>query len=81
MKSCSPWSMNSCRICSLAILESSQKLILKRWVPGVGGACGGNTIYLCMKLEKWDLFETIPRMGERGIKDSDGGDEFNHDIM
>jgi hypothetical protein len=25
--------------------------------------------------------DTIPGMGERGIKENDGGGEFNHDIL
>jgi hypothetical protein len=31
--------------------------------------------------EKMIDVETIPRMGEEGIKDNDGGDEFKYDIF
>jgi hypothetical protein len=30
---------------------------------------------------KMRLFETIPGAGSRGIKENDGGDEFNYDIL
>jgi hypothetical protein len=30
------------------------------------GECGGNIKYFCMKMEKWDFFETIPgKVGEK----------------
>jgi hypothetical protein len=34
-----------------------------------------------MKMEEWDLFETTLRKAGAGIKESDGGDEFDQDIV
>jgi hypothetical protein len=34
-----------------------------------------------MKMEKMKLVETIPGMGGGRIKENDGGDEFNYDIL
>jgi hypothetical protein len=38
---------------------------------------------LCTHVCKWKLIpiETIPGMEERGIKEKDGRDEFNYDIL
>jgi hypothetical protein len=30
---------------------------------------------------KRSYVETIPGMGERGIKENDGGDKFNYDLL
>jgi hypothetical protein len=38
---------------------------------------------LCIHIYKWKMIpvETTPRMGEWGIKENDGGGEFNYDIF
>jgi hypothetical protein len=41
--------------------------------------CGGNLIYSCMNMEKWDMLKLFQEWGEKGIKEDDGGGEFNYD--
>jgi hypothetical protein len=38
---------------------------------------------LCTHVCKWKMrpVESIPGMGERAIKENDGGNESNHDIL
>jgi hypothetical protein len=43
---------------------------------GVEGDCSGNTMYSCMKMEKWDIVKLFQEWGKRGIKENDGGCEF-----
>jgi hypothetical protein len=45
---------------------------------GVGGEYGGNIMYSCRKMEK---YETILRMGREGIKENDGRGKFKYDIL
>jgi hypothetical protein len=42
---------------------------------------GANTVYLCYVNGKMRPIETIPGMGERGIKENDRGDEFNYELL
>jgi hypothetical protein len=35
-------------------------------------------MYSCMKMGKWDLLN-MPGIGGEGIKENDGGNEFNYD--
>jgi hypothetical protein len=37
-------------------------------------------MYSRMQMEKWDLLKLFQEWG-RGIKENDGGDEFNYDIF
>jgi hypothetical protein len=32
-------------------------------------------------MEKWDLLKLLQEWGEEGIKENDGGVEFNYDIF
>jgi hypothetical protein len=45
------------------------------------GEYGGNIMYSCMKMEKMRPVETIPGTGGEGIKENDGGGEFNYDTL
>jgi hypothetical protein len=45
------------------------------------GECGRNIMYTCMKMEKWELFQLFQEWGKEGIKENDGGDEFNYDTF
>jgi hypothetical protein len=38
-------------------------------------------MFSCMKMEKWDLLKLLQELGEMGIKENDGGGEFNYDIF
>jgi hypothetical protein len=39
---------------------------------GLEGECGVNTVYTCMKMEKWYLLRLFQEWG-RGMKETDGG--------
>jgi hypothetical protein len=41
---------------------------------------GGNIVYSCVKMEKWDLLK-FPGMGAGGRKENDGGEKLNYDIL
>jgi hypothetical protein len=47
----------------------------------VEGECGRNVMYSNVKMEKWDLLKVSQEWGGEGIKENDGGDEFNYDIL
>jgi hypothetical protein len=36
-----------------------------------------NIMYSCMKMEKWELLKLFEEWMEGGIKENDGGGEFN----
>jgi hypothetical protein len=44
------------------------------------GECSRNNMNSCMKMEKWDLTKLFQEW-RRGIKENDGGSEFNYDIL
>jgi hypothetical protein len=48
---------------------------------GCGGVNIVQILYIHVCIWKNVSIETIPGMGERGIKENDGGGEFNSDIF
>jgi hypothetical protein len=52
---------------------------------GIRKSCRRVNVYkyyvLMYENRKMRLAETIPGMGERGVKDNDGGGKFNYDIL
>jgi hypothetical protein len=43
--------------------------------------CSGNIMYSCMKMEKGDMLKLLQELGGVGIKENDGGGEFNYGIL
>jgi hypothetical protein len=37
---------------------------------------GGNMMYSCLKIEKWDLLKLFQELGEGGMKKNDGGENL-----
>jgi hypothetical protein len=66
-----------------------QQSYLRGWSQWEGGGCGeraweseygANTVYIFIN-GKMRSVETIPGMGERGIKENDGRYKFNYNIF
>jgi hypothetical protein len=59
--------------------NKKEKQVLKK--RSKDAECSGKIMYLCIKMEKWDLLKLFQKLGQGRLKKNDEEGKFTYDIL